>query len=274
MADKPKKETGLPEIVLLGDSLTEWSFFEHNRGFGWVLQEMYKGKARVVNEGKAGWTSTLLIPNFTHLLTRATSATTPPTLLITIFLGANDACFTPTTTRLRSSAEDFIGTEIVPLPRFEETLRFFIEEILIADRLAEFGTKVVLMGPPPISIPRRQGSRRAYATYLSKKRYAEAVVEVARSYAETGRVVGVDVWRAMVGEVLGEEEGGVDACNEERLPGCGLEGAREFEAGVEGYFVDGLHLGTKGYEVVSREWLKVVLETWPELAPEKLGLEV
>lgn len=27
----------------------------------------------------------------------------------------------------------------------------------------------------------------------------------------------------------------------------------------------------QGYDVVSREWLRVVLGTWPELAPEKLG---
>lgn len=46
-----KDNQQLPEIVLLGDSLTEWGFFEHNRGFGWVLQEKYKGKARVVNAG-------------------------------------------------------------------------------------------------------------------------------------------------------------------------------------------------------------------------------
>jgi lysophospholipase L1-like esterase len=43
----------LPQIVLFGDSLTEWSFEDHNRGFGWVLQQRYAGKAEVVNEGQS-----------------------------------------------------------------------------------------------------------------------------------------------------------------------------------------------------------------------------
>lgn len=41
----------LPQFVLFGDSLTEWSFDEHTEGFGWALQQIYKGKVDVVNEG-------------------------------------------------------------------------------------------------------------------------------------------------------------------------------------------------------------------------------
>jgi hypothetical protein len=42
----------LPEFVLFGDSLTEWSFDESTQGFGLFLEKKYAGKARVVNEGK------------------------------------------------------------------------------------------------------------------------------------------------------------------------------------------------------------------------------
>lgn len=45
-------EERLPEIVLFGDSLTEWGFKETTRGFGWVLEQKYAGKAEIVNEGK------------------------------------------------------------------------------------------------------------------------------------------------------------------------------------------------------------------------------
>lgn len=44
-----KKE--LPQIILFGDSLTEWSFDESTEGFGWVLRNKYAGKAEIVNEG-------------------------------------------------------------------------------------------------------------------------------------------------------------------------------------------------------------------------------
>jgi hypothetical protein len=41
----------LPEIVLFGASMTEWSFKEKTQGFGWFLAKKYAGKARVINEG-------------------------------------------------------------------------------------------------------------------------------------------------------------------------------------------------------------------------------
>jgi lysophospholipase L1-like esterase len=56
----------LPQIVLFGDSLTEWSFDEETRGFGLVLEERYKGKAKIVNEGNTTYTALVLV----HVLTR------------------------------------------------------------------------------------------------------------------------------------------------------------------------------------------------------------
>jgi hypothetical protein len=41
----------LPEFVLFGDSLTEWSFSDSTNGFGLFLENQYTGKARILNEG-------------------------------------------------------------------------------------------------------------------------------------------------------------------------------------------------------------------------------
>lgn len=46
------RTANLPEFVLFGDSLTEWSFDEETQGFGLFLEKTYKGKAAIVNEGK------------------------------------------------------------------------------------------------------------------------------------------------------------------------------------------------------------------------------
>ncbi|KAF2744197.1 SGNH hydrolase [Sporormia fimetaria CBS 119925] len=273
---EPKQQKQLPQIVLFGASLTQWSFNEHDRGFGWVLTNKYEGKAEVVNEGVAGYTSTLLRPNFDHLIQRCTAPSSPSTLLITIFLGANDACLIGPESR-----------EYVPLSEFESNLREFVEKILVQDNMPE--TRIVLMSPPPINIrdpasdvdvgvageqedEEKTKKGRGYQTYTSKRRYAEKVMEIARSYEETGRVVGCDIWKALIDEAL-EEHGRGNEREEERydvnrLPGCGLRGAREFR---EGYFTDGLHFGALGYGVVGKKLLKVVLETWPDLEPEKLG---
>ncbi|KAF2855784.1 SGNH hydrolase [Plenodomus tracheiphilus IPT5] len=257
-----------PVFVLFGDSLTEWSFDEDTRGFGLFLREMYEGRVEVVNEGQAGYTSTRLKPNFTRIITRTTSPTAPPTLLFTIFLGANDACI--------------IGdTAYIPWPEFESNMRMFIETILTQDAMPN--TKIVLIGPPPINAASadsdigakqtareveevnewRKGGQR-YKTYVSKKRYAEGMMGIAGEYGETGRVVGLDFWREMV-DALYEEEGGV--YDEELPPGSGLLGAKCFG---EGWFTDGLHLDVKGYAVLSKALFELVTKTWPELAPERL----
>jgi hypothetical protein len=50
--------TVLPEIILFGASMTEWSFSEKTQGLVWSLEKNYTGKAKVVNEGIAaqfGW---------------------------------------------------------------------------------------------------------------------------------------------------------------------------------------------------------------------------
>jgi hypothetical protein len=41
----------LPEFVLFGASMTEWSFDAETQGPGWFLETRYEGKVRVVNKG-------------------------------------------------------------------------------------------------------------------------------------------------------------------------------------------------------------------------------
>lgn len=45
------EEKTLPKFVLFGASLTQWSFSEETEGFGWFLENKYKGKAGILNEG-------------------------------------------------------------------------------------------------------------------------------------------------------------------------------------------------------------------------------
>ncbi|KAH9882092.1 hypothetical protein J1614_001264 [Plenodomus biglobosus] len=256
----------MPEIVLFGASMVQWSFKKETKGLGWFLEKTYKGKANVLNEGQAGYTSTRLKSDFDRIITRATSPNAPPTLLFTIFLGANDACI--------------IGdTEYVPWPDFEANIRMFVETILTQDAMSN--TKIVLIGPPPINGSssaiddsqtadevaeinswRKQGPR--YKTYVSKKRYAEGMMRIAAEYEETGRVVGLNFWREIV-DAMYKEQGGV--YDEELPPGSGLLGAGSFG---NGWFTDGLHLDVKGYSVLSKALFELITSKWPELAPERL----
>jgi hypothetical protein len=175
-------------------------------------------------------------------IARATSPSASKTLLFTILLGANDACIV-------------IGRgEYVALPEFEANIREFVETILIQDAMSD--TKIVLITPPPINVgvPVRDiltenemqeenefdRKRRPYRTYMNKKKYSESIMQIAGDYAETGRVVGLDLWNKMVDAKI-KENGEIER-NEDLLPGCGLFGSQEFG---EGWFIDGLHLDKK-----------------------------
>jgi len=187
----------------------------------------------------SSYTSQNIKREFDDLLARVTSPRAPPTLLFTIFLGANDACL--------------IGdSEYVPLPKFEENIRGFVDTILNRNELVR--ANVMLITPPPINIPDPlpddgQGSSqdpkldRGYRTYLSKKKYADKIMQIAAEYEHTGRVIGLNYWKALVDAALKEQGrlGQEDSYDEERLPGCGLSGAKAFG---KGYFTDGLHLNT------------------------------
>jgi hypothetical protein len=46
-------ETKLPYVVMIGDSLTTYSFYLSSRtGLGEVMQEKFKGRAEVLDKGK------------------------------------------------------------------------------------------------------------------------------------------------------------------------------------------------------------------------------
>jgi lysophospholipase L1-like esterase len=215
------------------------------------------------------YTSTRLKSDFDRIIARATAPNAAPTLLFTIFIGANDACF--------------MGEkEFVPWPTFSENIRFYIDTILTEEALED--TKIVLIGPPPINgsetglgkdqteddIERLNGEKKAwprYKTYMSKKRYAEGMMDIAKEYEETERVIALNLWQGIVEEKLKEDgKGSWEELQESGLwPGCGLIGAKSFG---KGWFTDGLHLNRKGYGVLNRMLIEEVEKKWPELAVE------
>jgi lysophospholipase L1-like esterase len=222
----------------------------------------------VLNKSACRYTSTRLKSDFERIIARATATDAAPTLLFTIFIGANDACIMG-------------DQEYVPWPTFSANIRYFIETILTQDALAN--TKIVVITPPPINGTEakvnenltqedvhaanemlKEGQR--YRTYMSKKRYAEGLMEIAGEYGETGRVVGVNFWRGIVEKsgLGGEWE---DMERSGMWPGSSLLGAKSFE---DGWFTDGLHLDRKGYGVLNDILMEAVVGKWPELAPEKL----
>ena len=168
---------------------------------------------------------------------------------------------------------------MVPWPLFSANIRGFLDTILTERAMED--TKIVLITPPPINttlVEKTDGSTAEeieemnayrkeaprFKTYMSKKRYAEGIMQIADEYAETQRVVGLNFWKHVIDAML-QEEG--DEYDEHVPPGCGLLGSKNFPSG---WFTDGLHLDVKGYGVLSKALFELVTSKWPELAPERL----
>lgn len=215
---------------------------------------------------------------FAGVMTRIRTQYTVAPLLITIFLGANDAVLWPTVH--------------VPLEQYTANIRDFVDEILSEPKAR--GTKILLITTPPINAVKAiwpetlagtpedltesefEEECRAsigHRTWESKLRYAQAVMNLAQSYQECGesRVNVVDFWAAATNFALETEQRETTrSCKDivlplnvnTRLPGCGLPGAKEFPEGV---MTDRLHLGDQGYRVLTDAVMGLLQSTWPEV---------
>ena len=80
---------GEKQIILIGDSLTEWNFKDN--GWGKKLQDWYGGKAKIINQGHAGYNSRMIKDTIYRIIPKSTPNT--EILICTILLGTNDCFF-------------------------------------------------------------------------------------------------------------------------------------------------------------------------------------
>ncbi|KAL2006180.1 hypothetical protein VTN00DRAFT_9834 [Thermoascus crustaceus] len=268
-----------PRFYFFGDSLTDRAFKEDEKGFGWLLRKQYEGKVEIVNRGFSGYNSKWLHDAFQDFIIDVAEKRGPPApLLITIWLGYEDAHLPPLAVH-------------VPLKEFEQHLRRYVRAIL--DHPGMKDTRIVLITPPPTNVKQPQeppipfpGSTeiqrnmvlrtRAHRTWLSKRKYAEKVVEIGEEFEDkTLRVAVIDLWYSVTRWACSEEINGVSTGFDEldeidTLPGCGLPKAKVFR---EEIFSDSIHLGKKAHEILASELLDLIRGRWPEISPESLPLQ-
>jgi lysophospholipase L1-like esterase len=236
-------------IFLFGDSITQEGY-DQTRGFGWVsqLSHDYVRKLSVVNAGLSGYGTDKALAKLPLVI--------PPPgpnggriKILAVFFGANDARL-PNTMQARQH---------VPLPEYKDNLR----KILSHEVVRAHDAHIVLMTPPPID------ERMCIADDAAKginqiRRSAKATAEYAQAVRDIGSELEVavcDLWGAFM-QQAGWRDG--DAL-------LGLKGVDQKEDGLQSMLRDGLHLTDKGNKIVYAEFLKIVGENWPDLAPEKMG---
>ncbi|CAM6108985.1 unnamed protein product [Calypogeia fissa] len=174
-----------PQIVLFGDSNTEWSYQVDLTGWGALLANHYMRKADVINRGFGGYTT--LLAQFLLDKVFPIPSSTPP-LLATVSFGANDAS-DPVATH---------GMLHVSLEEYAENLRKIIAHI----KKQSASTHIVLIAPPAIDsvnllkhAPTMFGDTTGVPTRTDElvKTYADECVKVAK---DAGLPV-INLWSIM-----------------------------------------------------------------------------
>ncbi|CAM6125924.1 unnamed protein product [Calypogeia fissa] len=214
--------TILPEIVLFGDSITQYSFQAEKRGWGTALANRYARTADVVLRGFSGYNTRWVLPMLDK--TFPAKSSNPP-LLVTVFFGANDAAV--------SHAEFKSDTieQHVPLPEYKENLHKIVAHL---KNLSDH-THVVLITPPPI--------------------YEKALIVWARE--AFGDTSGVPKRRNELAKMYAEEC--VKVGEEMGVPVLNLWSTfQETPNWQEKLLCDGLHLSAEGNVKVFEELVKIL----------------
>lgn len=249
------------------------------------------------------YTSRSLRDEFENMMAVIEKRGSPPPLFITIFIGANDACLT-------------LDGTYVPLDEFEEHIRYYVNSIL--EHPAAKGTKIILISTPPVDVPRPAGddslledqsaaailrsvavAGSGHKTWESKRQFAQKIVQIGKEFEEKTNLVAVlDFWTVITtfachAEGKSKDEVFDELDLDERLPGSGMPGAKEFGSS---FFTDRLHFGKsvcnppairiptvssswahmteQTYEVLGYELLDLVLTKWPELGIKNFPIRV
>lgn len=114
-------------VLMIGDSITEWSFDTEHCGFGASMSHWYRRTADVVNRGYSGYNSRWIRQIITKLVSSES------TIIATVFLGAND------------SAVDILS-QYVPVEEYSENLKFIVNHV----RQLHPNCAVILITPPRV----------------------------------------------------------------------------------------------------------------------------
>mmetsp|Transcript_18832 Transcript_18832/g.32159 ORF Transcript_18832/g.32159 Transcript_18832/m.32159 type:complete len:344 (-) Transcript_18832:359-1390(-) len=229
-----KSVVNRPRFLLFGDSLTERGFAQG----GWAagLADTYMRKVDVVNRGFGGYTSRCALYITDDLLKDATSKNT---LLVTIFLGANDAA--------KPDGPPHSARQHVPLAEFKSNLKKLVASIRAA------GLKnIVILGVPPIHDKgRKDWQIKKMGEEAGKKMALDRTLESTKAYADAS----------------------CEAAKELKIPCVDLYSSMQrVQDWGPRLLVDGLHFTPAGNQHVLEALLDTLAVSYPKIVADQLPL--
>ncbi|KAE9084701.1 hypothetical protein PF010_g20730 [Phytophthora fragariae] len=166
--DASTLSTPRPVIYLTGDSLTQRGTDPNNAGWVALMQHRYNRSADIVPRGLSGYNTKWFIDSALPVIERELSGEVRSPVLITLWLGANDAAL-PDGTAARQH---------VPVATYKENLAKIVQTFQTGAPNAQ----ILLITPPHVDDAVRKSrspAGRAERTNAAAGEYARACVEVA-----------------------------------------------------------------------------------------------
>lgn len=238
-----------PQFVLFGDSQIQYSMaVEHGWSFNATLQNDFIRRMDVVNRGFSGYNTTHALAMLPGLLD---SLSPGPIRFFFVFFGSNDASLPGAT------------GQHVDL----QTYRTNLEAIVTHPKLVAHHPKIILVTSPPVDEVSSQETELKMNISAKPARDAKVTAEYAAAVKEVGErtsadLVVVDLWSRIMDEAIKETPS--------YISGGPLLGSKELgrSKALDAFLKDGLHLSTRGYQVLYNEMFSAIRERWPEEGPE------
>ncbi|RHZ65264.1 hypothetical protein Glove_318g14 [Diversispora epigaea] len=172
------------QIVLIGDSITQWSFDPEIKGWGAKLSLTYVRKFDVYNRGFSGYNTEWAKIILKQLLPehKSNNSDGPKIVLLTIFFGANDAALP-------------ISKQHVELDRYKQNLIEMVQMVKQSDS----SIRIVLITPPPLDEEVWKVERNSETT----KQYALTCAQVAEELC----IPVVNLWKIITDSVNDKNSG-------------------------------------------------------------------
>nr|XP_019008976.1 uncharacterized protein I206_06664 [Kwoniella pini CBS 10737]OCF47757.1 hypothetical protein I206_06664 [Kwoniella pini CBS 10737] len=236
-------------IMLLGDSIT--SRQDVPLSLNALLSETYRRNFDILNRGLGGYNTKFYLPSLNEFFLNKEEEKRNFILkrnyqkikLITIWFGAND-----------SVLPEFI--QYVPLEEFIKNINLILEKITFEEK-ENFENKnnkndddddflnIILITPPPILEKMMENQEFSNQRKLKNtKKYAEGILNIGKQWQEKEKensnknkkwkIRTIDMFNGILNDAGGTEDQ------------------------LKPYFIDGLHLSTKGYEVLWKKLLPIL----------------
>uniref|UniRef100_A0A7S4IHU9 SGNH hydrolase-type esterase domain-containing protein n=1 Tax=Vannella robusta TaxID=1487602 RepID=A0A7S4IHU9_9EUKA len=242
-----------PQIVLLGDSITERGFVFSMNGWALQLASWYGVKADIVNRGHSGYNTRIAM----ELLEERREGwyhsmdSERPADLVVIFWGANDAALN--------------GKQGIPVTEYKQRLRTQIHNVRCAGKAfskSQTGspkdyTQVIIITPPPVDdnswLSAMKEKYAATNTNATPEDLASITLDrnndTTKLYAEAAKEVGV-----------------LDQCPVIDLYNDMQNASKNYCS----FLSDGLHLSSEGNDFLYKSLRSTIKKSFPELQPKNI----